>query len=86
MLEVETAGRSEATLILPGERGAGSAGTQPCRGVAWRDHGDDEWQHEAHFLALPQTSIGSVDRNALKIPAPTGEILTSGERPLSISG
>jgi len=29
-LEVETAGRGGATIILPGETEAGTAGTQPC--------------------------------------------------------
>src|SRR5258706_14985155 len=32
---VETDGRGGATMILPGETEAGSAGTQPCRGIAW---------------------------------------------------
>jgi hypothetical protein len=33
--EVETVARGEATMILLGETEAGSAETQPCRGIAW---------------------------------------------------
>jgi hypothetical protein len=36
-----------ATMILPGETEAGSAGTQLCRGIAWWVHRDDERSAEA---------------------------------------
>ena len=32
---------SGATMTLPGETEAGSAGDAPCRGIAWRAHRDD---------------------------------------------
>jgi hypothetical protein len=51
-LEVETAGRGGATLNLPGETEAGNAGTQPCRGIAWRAHRDDERQRRNLVLTL----------------------------------
>jgi hypothetical protein len=40
--EVETDGRGGATMILLGETEAGSAGTQPCRGITWWAHRDDK--------------------------------------------
>ncbi len=45
-------GRGEATMILPGETEAGSAVTQPCRGIAWWAHRNDEWQRRNLSLAL----------------------------------
>jgi hypothetical protein len=36
--EVETDGRGGATMILPGETEAGSAGMQPCRGGTLREY------------------------------------------------
>ena len=38
----KTAGRCGATMILPGETKAGTAGTQPCRGISRWAHRDDE--------------------------------------------
>jgi hypothetical protein len=40
--EVETDGRGGATMILPGETEAGSAGTQSCRGTTWWADRDDK--------------------------------------------
>src|SRR5450759_455780 len=34
--EMESAGCGSVTMILPGQTEAGTAGTQPCRGIAWR--------------------------------------------------
>src|ERR1035437_2344116 len=34
--------RINATITSPGETEAGSAGKQPCRGITWRAHPDDE--------------------------------------------
>src|SRR4029077_16695116 len=51
-IEVETDGRGEATMILPGETETGCAGTQPCRGIAWWAHRNGEWQRRNLFLAL----------------------------------
>jgi len=59
-------------MILPGETEAGTAGTQPCRGIARWAHRDDERGREDSFLRRP-TSIGSKDPNALKIPARRAE-------------
>src|SRR5712692_10619365 len=41
------------TITLPSETEAGSAGMQPCRGIAWWAHRDDGAQRENHPLALP---------------------------------
>ena|SRR5208282_437686 len=59
-------------MILPGETEAGTAGTQPCRGISRRAHRDDERGREDSFLRRP-TSIGSKDPHALKIPARRAE-------------
>ena len=58
-------------MILPGETEAGTAGTQPCRGISrWAQA--DERGREDSFLRHP-TSIGSKDPYALKIPARRAE-------------
>ncbi len=75
----------KATMNLPGETEAGSAGMQPCRGIAWRAHRDDA-EREIRLSRSSQNSIGSVDPDALKIPARRAESTTNGERQLSISG
>jgi hypothetical protein len=59
-------------MILPGETEAGTAGTQPCRGIVRWAHRDDERGREDSFLRRP-TSIGSKDPHALKIPARRAE-------------
>ena len=43
------------TMTLPGETEAGSAGMQPCRGIAWWAHRDDVGAREFAFRALPKT-------------------------------
>ena len=46
----------ELTMILSGETEAGSAGMQPCRGIAWRAHRDDvRGARKFIFRALPET-------------------------------
>ena len=60
-------------MTLLGETDAGNAGMQPCQGIAWWAHQDDERRRKDHLLTLPQTSIGSVDPDALKIPARRAE-------------
>ena len=60
-------------MILPGETEAGSAGMQPCRGIAWWAHRDDDRSAEAALLRSSQNHIGSVDPYALKIPARRAE-------------
>ena len=60
--------------MLPGETEAGSAGTQPCRGITWWAHRDDEISApEPVAYACFQILIGSVDPHALKIPARRAE-------------
>ena len=59
-------------MILPGETEAGTAGTQPCRGIPRWAHRDDERGREDSFLRRP-TSIGSKDPHASKIPARRAE-------------
>jgi len=61
------------TMIFPGETEAGSAGMQPCRGIAWWAHRDDDRRRGNQFLALPSPIIGSKDPDALKIPARRAE-------------
>jgi hypothetical protein len=55
-------------MSLPGETEAGSAGMQPCRGITWWAHRDDDRAREFQ-LALTQNLIGSKDPHALKIQA-----------------
>lgn len=68
------------TMAVPGETEAGNAGMHPCRGIAWWAHRDDDRSAEA----LPRSSknqIGSVDPDALKIPARRAEFtLTENAR------
>jgi len=72
-------------MTLPGETEAGSAGMQPCRGIAWWAHRDDVERGSSPF-ALSSKHIGSVDPYALKIPAPKGRNhLLTVERHSSIS-
>src|SRR5271168_1015675 len=61
------------TMILPAETEAGAAGMQPCRGIAWRAHRDDDRRRGNQLLALPSPIIGSKDPDALKIPARRAE-------------
>ena len=56
-------------MALPGETEAGSAGKQPCRGIAWRAHQDDDRGRGSHLSRSSQNPIGSKDPDALKIPA-----------------
>ena len=61
------------TMILPGETEAGSAGMQPCRGIAWWAHRDDDQRRGNQLLALRSPIIGSKDPDALKISARRAE-------------
>jgi Integrase core domain len=61
------------TMTLPGETEAGSAGMQPCRGITWRAHRDDDRSAEAPLPRSSKNQIGSVDPDALKIPARRAE-------------
>jgi len=65
-------------MILPGETEAGSAGMQPCRGIAWWAHRDDDRERGSSPLALFQNRIGSKDPHALKIPARRAECSLTG--------
>src|SRR5713101_4242110 len=58
------------TIILPSETEAGSAGMQPCRGIAWWAHRDDDRARE--FLS--RSSLPSSDRKTpcLENPRPKG--------------
>jgi hypothetical protein len=62
--EVETYGRGGATMILPGETEAGSAGTQPCRGIAWWLIETINSSAGTCSLRCFQILIGSVDPDA----------------------
>src|SRR5215469_14388288 len=61
------------TMTMPGETEAGSAGMQPCRGITWRAHRDDDRSAEVPLPRSSKNQIGSVDPNALKIPARRAE-------------
>src|SRR5215510_14777246 len=63
--------RRRATMTLPGETEAGSAGMQPCRGIPWWAHRDDAERESLPFALSPKPHrIGRP--YALKIPAPKG--------------
>jgi len=53
------AGEAKVTMNLPGETEAGSAGKQPCRGIAWWAHRDDDRSAAA---SLPRSSKNTSDR------------------------
>src|SRR5713101_9040729 len=65
-------------MILPRETEAGSAGMQPCRGITWWAHRDDDRGRGNSSCALPNF-IGSKDPHALKIPARKGGIRLTNE-------
>jgi hypothetical protein len=69
----ENRDRGGATMILPGETEAGSAGKQPCRGIVRGAHRDNERSAEDSLLRFSKDHIGSVDPDALKIPARRAE-------------
>jgi len=69
-------------MTVPGETEAGSVGKQPCPGIAWWAHRDDEAGARAHRSAPLPRSIGSVDPHALNIPAPQGRKTNFGRTPL----
>ena len=56
-------------MVWPGETEAGSAGKQPCRGIARRAHRDDAHGRGTQLSRSSQSPIGSIDPDALKIPA-----------------
>ena len=59
--------------MSPGETEAGSAGKQPCRGIARWANRDDQGRCAIYSRALPSDLIGSIDPHALKIPARRAE-------------
>jgi len=69
-------------MILPGETEAGSAGMQPCRGIARRAHRDDaEERGKQPFALLPKTDrIGRP--LCLENPRPKGGIYQLTENAL----
>jgi hypothetical protein len=76
-------------MILPGETEAGTAGTQPCRGIVrWAHRADAQQRGSFSPLALcTEQKQSSDDRPPyLENPRPKGGILTNGERRFSISG
>ena len=74
-----------ATMTLPGETEAGSAGMQPGRGIAWRAHRDDVERGSSPFALFPKTHrIGRPI--CLENPRPEGaEHQLTVERHFSIS-
>src|SRR5713101_10138879 len=63
----------KVTMTVPGQTEAGSAGMQPCRGITWRAHRDDDRSAEVPLPRSSKKHIGSVDPDALKIPARRAE-------------
>ncbi len=72
-------------MAVPGETEAGSAGKQPRRGITGWAHRDDRIGAREHRSAPFPNCIGSVDPDALKIPARKGGFYTNGIRSRSIS-
>ena len=62
-------------MTVSGETEAGSAGMQPCRGIIWRAHRDDDRSADASLPRSSKNHIGSVDPDALKISARRAECL-----------
>jgi len=60
-------------MILPGETAAGTAGTQPCRGISRWAHQDDERGREDSSLPPPNLHRIRKTPYALKIPARRAE-------------
>ena len=56
-------------MALPGETETGSAGKQPCRGIVRWAHRDDDHGRGSHLSRSFPNLIGSIDPDALKIPA-----------------
>ena len=59
-------------MTLPDETESGTAGTQPCRGIARWAHRDDEQCREDSFLRPPNPHRIEIP-HALKIPARRAE-------------
>ena len=60
-------------MLVPDETEAGSAGTQPCRGIVWWAHRDDAGGRGSSLSRSSRNHIGSKDPDALKIPARRAE-------------
>jgi cyclic pyranopterin phosphate synthase len=56
LIKNHSSNQMRGTMILPGETAAGSAGTQPCRGIAWLGHRDDHYICANILLALLPTA------------------------------
>ena len=63
-------------IFAPGEMEAGSAGKQPCRGIARRAHRDDDSRARGSTLAPAPHIIGSKDPDALRKSPPAGRSST----------
>ena len=57
-----------ATIASPSETEAGSAGKQPCRGITWRAHPDDEPEAGRGQPRPAKTDIGGIDPPYLENP------------------
>jgi hypothetical protein len=60
-------------MAQPGETEAGSSGKQPCRGIAWWAHRDDDRERASSTSRSFPNHIGSKDPHALKIPTRRAE-------------
>jgi hypothetical protein len=69
--KVEIDGRGGATMILPGETEAGSAGTQPCRGMTrWAHRVDEVGGVGAARLHAPASQLAALASSNDKPPMP----------------
>ncbi len=70
-----------AKMHSPGETEAGSAGMQPCRGIAWWAHRDDDRQRRKQLLALASPTHRIERPRCLANPRPAGaESVPAGAR------
>ena len=65
-------GRAVCKLSVPGEAEAGSAGTQPCRGIAWWAHRYDENEARSDDFAPRLQSHRTIDPHASENPGGLG--------------
>jgi hypothetical protein len=82
--------RGGATMILPGDTEAGSAGKQPCRGIVRRAHRDDERSqrasllrfskepHRSRWIAFDNAKLGNYDIYVISADGGPPHRLTSG--------
>src|SRR6266700_1985703 len=74
-----------ATVVEPGETEAGSVGTQPMLRYSPLAHRDDKRKRDGFVFTLLNNPHRIGRPRCLENPRPKGRMLTSGDRPFSIS-